>query len=220
MRTRKPATDVNPARVAQAVQAAHEAAVDSIDAVAKEPAAEPPRPGYDPKRGFPSAQPGGKAELGPAMRRIVETVFLRGDEMEAAAERLIGELRIGEGRGDHGTVIRRLDEAEDNARLAHQLLISAKLEQDRYNLENEANLGAMRAEARAHLEAEKVAEKRTKLITDADVLAKCATLFEDEWPRLQHEARKLELAVRHLDHQVANWASRCKSLQVMAGKLR
>jgi hypothetical protein len=52
------------------------------------------------------------------------------------------------------------------------------------------------------------------------VKATIAQHFPDEYTALQGDRGRLKLAVDHLEHQVSNWSSRCKSLQTIASKLR
>jgi outer membrane murein-binding lipoprotein Lpp len=172
-------------------------------------------------KGFPSAQSKNDSpEYSPAMRRLVERIFLAEDEIEAAAKRLESALVIGEKRSDYGTVMRALDEAEDNARLAHRLMVTAKMERDRYELSAEVVMAAMRSAAKDTLEKEKRDHENKKMITDADVLSRMASIYTDEWEQLGSDRRSLDLAVKHLEHQVDNWSSRCRSLQTIASKLR
>jgi hypothetical protein len=174
-----------------------------------------------PFRGFPSAQPQGDGpKLTPAMSRIVERTFLADDELEDADVRLTKALSIGERRGDYGTVMKALDEAEDHARLAMRLSLSAKLQRTRFELDAEVVAAAMRTEAVHALDEEKRTGGRTKQVTDADVVSKMASLFTDEWQSLADERRRLELTDRRLEHQVENWSSRCRSLQAIVNKLR
>jgi hypothetical protein len=174
---------------------------------------------------FPSANRSSDApDYSPALRRVVETIFLKEDEIEATARDLVVELRIGDARNDYGTVMRRLDEAEDNARKAHRLWVTARAERERYELDAQAIEGALRERAIALINSdrldEKVATGKSKTVTEADVKLKIASQFADEWTALEHERSRLKLAVEHFEHQVGNWASRCRSLQTIAGKLR
>jgi hypothetical protein len=174
---------------------------------------------------FPSAQRSSDSpEYSDALGRVVETIFLREDEIESAARELVAELKIGDSRNDYGTVMRRLDEAEDNARKAHRLWVTARAERDRYEMDAQVIEGALRDRAIALLNAdradEKVATGKSKTITEADVKLKIASQFHDEWSSLENDRSRLKLTVEHFEHQVGNWASRCRSLQTIASKLR
>jgi hypothetical protein len=174
---------------------------------------------------FPSAQPKDDVpQMAPWARRLVETAFLKSDEIEEAARRLRGEISLGERRTDYGSVIEALDRAEENTRLAFQLAITIKAERDLYEKSATVIEGEMREKAKYDLEASSELAKKSggkpKAITNDDVVAKMATLFRDEWEGLSGDRRKFELTVRFYDHQVEVWASRCRTLQTIATKLR
>lgn len=176
-------------------------------------------------RPFPSAQRAAdKPDYSPALRRVVDTVFLVEDEIEATAKRLVTELKIGDQRSDYGTVMKRLDEAEDNARAAHRLSVTARMELERFEINARVVESALREKALARLEHDRAASKaatgKAKDITETDVKATIAQHFPDEYTALQGDRGRLKLAVDHLEHQVSNWSSRCKSLQTIASKLR
>lgn len=163
---------------------------------------------------------GAGPKLGAPMQRLVEKTFLLEAEVDAAADRLTGDIVIGPGRADYGTVMSHLDRAEENARLAFRLMVTGKREREAFEADAEVQTSAMRNEAVRHLEEEKKDGSRTKQITDADVLSKMAALFGDEWKSLALARRSLDLTVKALEHQVDNWASRCRTLQTIASKLR
>lgn len=176
-------------------------------------------------RPFPSAQRASdKPDYSPALRRVVESIFLVEDEIEATAKRLVAELRIGDARSDYGTVMKRLDEAEDNARAAHRLSVTARAELERFETNARVIESALREKALERLEHDRAAAKaatgKSKDITETDVKATIAQHFADEWSALSSDRGRLKLAIDHLDHQVSNWSSRCKSLQTIASKLR
>jgi hypothetical protein len=156
--------------------------------------------------------------IAPGFARIVERIFIA--DPEAAYARLESDLRIGDERATYGALTKALDEAETNARTAHRLYISAKVERERWELDNEVAFGAMRAEATRSLQREKDTKARSKQITDADVASECAMLFPDEY-RAQALTRK---KVKAMEDSLANlsevWLIRCKSLQTMLGRQR
>jgi hypothetical protein len=185
----------------------------------KEPAA-----GRD-KVNWPSAQTEPeRSEAKPWVQRHVSRVFLKDDEADAISRRLSEEITLGDKRTDYGSVVRALDRAEENQRLAYSFLVTIKSERDRFDLGNEPIIAAMRQEALQHLENEKAGKVegvvRTKQITDADVTAKIAAVFRDEWQDIADESRRLELAVRHAEHNVSVWSDRSRSLNTLANKLR
>jgi hypothetical protein len=163
-------------------------------------------------------------KMSPWVRRLVESVFLKSDEVEASSERLRREMSLGDRRTDYGSVIAALDRAEENVRLAFELAITIKAERDAYEISVQVVEAGMRARAIEQLDRERADAKqaggKSKTITEADVSLKIAALYTDEWENLVFERRRMELAVRFHDHQVENWGSRCRSLQVLAQKLR
>lgn len=156
--------------------------------------------------------------LDPEFERIVTKIFV--DHPLEEYERLETALRIGEKRSDRGTVNKALDEAEANARTAHRLWMTAKVEHQRWELENQVLFGAMRAEATKTLQREKDQKLRNKQITDADVEATCALLFPDEYKHQEVKRRKVEAMVKSMENLCECWMSRCRSLQAMLGKQR
>ena len=149
---------------------------------------------------------------------VVESLWVT--NVQSTYDTLEAALTVGDQRTDYGSVMRSLDEAERYARIAHKLWISGKLEKKRWELDNDVVFGAMRSEANRSLQREKENGLRSKLITDADVESRCATMFCDEW-RAQEVARyKVHLMVDSLGNLAELWVSRCKSLQVILSKQR
>lgn len=168
---------------------------------------------------FETANAAKQRPLNPEIERIVETVFVEHPFEEY--KRLEKALELGpEKRSDHGSVNASLDAAERNARLAHRVMITAKAEQHRWELENAEIFAAMRLESTKVLQSEKDAGKRNKTITDADVDSMCARLFGDEWVYQQLKRRRVDLAVKNMDNLVDVWTSRCNSLRVIFQKQR
>lgn len=173
-----------------------------------------------PRAPYPFADSASRRQVrtDPHMSRIFETLF----EVDIWEDfkRLKSALRVGEKHRDYATLMKALDDAEDNARLAHSLFVNAKLITERFEADALLIEAGMRKEANGALQAEKAEGKRSKSITDADVVAQCATMYPDEWSRLQVERRQHKLTVSHLEHLVTCWTSRCRSLQTMVSKVR
>lgn len=173
-----------------------------------------------PKAPYPFAGAENKRQLraDPHMARIFETLF----EVDIWEDfkRLRSALKIGEKHRDYATLMKALDEAEDNSRAAHGLFINAKLIQEKFDLDASMIESAMRKEATSVLQDEKAAGRRSKAITDADVTAQCASMFADEWAKIQTDKRQHKLTVDDLEHLVSCWNSRCRSLQTMVAKVR
>jgi hypothetical protein len=135
-------------------------------------------------------------------------------------QKLEAALKVGDQRTDHGSVNKSLDEAESNCRLAHRLWSSAKLEYERWRLDNNQVFGAMWLEATVVLQKEKDAKLRNKQITDADVESMCSSLFPEQWRAQEIKRKKVELMVKSMENLTECWISRCRSLQAMLSKQR
>lgn len=167
---------------------------------------------------FASANQGEQYQLPVGYQRIVESIHVPDPEAEYA--RLERALTVGEQRTDYGSLNAALDRAEDNARAAHRLYLAAKLQRERYELEAEPVIGAMRDQATAKLEQEKVAGTRKKQITDADVRAYAATMFPDEWTAQQMALSQVQAMEKMLERLADLWLRRCSSLATMLSSLR
>ena len=165
-----------------------------------------------------SANRKGDAALEPEFGAIIERLVV--EHPLAEYERLEKALRVGEGRAEHGTVAKHLDDAEHNARRAHRLWQAAILERRRWEMDNDVVFSAMRSEATRSLQHEKEQGTRTKQITDADVEARIASLFPDEWRKQEVQRARVKSMVDSMQNLTELWASRCRSLQTIHGKQR
>lgn len=157
--------------------------------------------------------------LDAGLERIVERVFVDAD-LDAVYGRLEKSLRVGEKWEQAGALAKALDDAESNARLAHRLYLTAKIEHERWELENEVKFSSMRGEATRALQREKDEGKRSKQITDADVTSTCAQMFGDEWVAQETRRRRVDAAEKSLAHLSEIWMSRCNTLRVLVGRAR
>lgn len=168
---------------------------------------------------FENAHAGGKEHpLREDMNRIVETVFVV--DMHKTWRKVKKSLRIGENRSDHGTLQQALDNAEHLAHEAHRLFVTAKVERDRWEAENDVVFAAMYSQASHELQQDKASGARSKQITDADVRAKCAAMFPDQWKYQETKRAKVKATVDSLANLSEVAMSRCRTLQAMLGKLR
>lgn len=167
---------------------------------------------------YESANKAKLAPLRPDMAAIVETVFV--NDLNETWKKLKLALEVGVRRSDHGTLQKALDHAESNAFLAHRLYITADVEYKRWERENEVIFSAMRASATRALQAEKDSGIRSKQITDADIKSCIAELFHDEFQHQEHERDRVRGTADALKDLSEQWKSRCRTLQVMMGKLR
>lgn len=167
---------------------------------------------------FPSAN---KSKLKPVrddLNQIVQVVFI--SDMKKTWDRLREGLSVGDNRSEHGTLQKALDLAEKRAYDAHRLYITAKVEYQRWERENEVFFGALWSKANRDLQTEKDAGSRSKQITDADVKARIATMFPDEYQLQENKRSQVKATVDSLEDLAEEWKSRCRTLQVMMGKLR
>jgi len=167
---------------------------------------------------FESANAAREDKLRPDLAKIVETVFV--NDVHETWKKLREALSIGEKRSDHGTLQRALDNAERYAYDAHRLFVTAKVERERWERENDVIFGAMWSEATADLQREKDSGIRSKQITDADIRARTATLHPDEFQAQETHRAKIKATVDSLENLAEQWNSRCRTLQTMLGKLR
>jgi putative sterol carrier protein len=167
---------------------------------------------------WPSANRAEEKPIREDFARISEKVFIENPEPIYAD--LEKKLRVGEERSDRATLHRAVDDAEHMARLAHRLWITAKLEQQRYEMQNKIVFSAMRDEATRVLQREKDQKTRSKQITEDDVDMMCAQLFADEYEQQTIRRKKAELMVKSLENLAEMWNKRCSALESMLGKAR
>lgn len=157
-------------------------------------------------------------EVGGGFGKIVDKVFDLPNPHERFDE-LVAALSIDDALTP-GVLQAALNRAEDNARLAHQLYVCSKADHERFEIENERVVGAMREKATAELQVEKDAGARSKAITKDDVTARVATMFPDEWAEVNSRKVKAKGMLDHLQRIADIWTQRCRSLSAMlhAGK--
>jgi hypothetical protein len=159
--------------------------------------------------------------LGAGFDRVTERVFAACDP-ERDFGRIEEELSIGVAahRADYATIADALERSEDNARIAHRLLVGAKVAHDRFEADAEVIATSMREQAVARLQAEKGRGERSKAITDADVVSMMAALFPDEWRATEERRSKARRMTAHLERLADLWASRCRTLSALLGSMR
>lgn len=150
--------------------------------------------------------------------RLVETIWV--DDIHSTWKELEKALELGEKRSEHAHVIRALDKAGKRADRAYRLYLTAKLARDKWEAENESVWGGMWSKATASLQHEKDTGVRSKQITDADVKARVATLYPDEYRAQEERRRSVELTVRALERLADIYLSKMRNLDSHTGKLR
>jgi hypothetical protein len=167
---------------------------------------------------FPNANRAKVSILRPDLARVVETVFI--DNIFEEWKHLEAALQLGEKRAEHAHQIVAIDKAAARAYRAHRLYITARDVREAWELENEPIFSAMWSEATRDLQREKNSGARSKQITDADVKARCATMFPDEYRAQEDRRRKLELTVKSLERLAGLWEGRQGDLRSMVSKQR
>jgi hypothetical protein len=155
-----------------------------------------------------------RADLG----RIVETAWV--EDMHKVWEKLKANLRLGVKRRSYAHLSRALDDVRQIQFEASSLYATAMREQKRWQSENEVSHGAMWNKATMVLQAEKDAGMRSKSITNDDVTAMAAVLFEDEWVTQETKKSELELVVELIKNLTKAAAERGEDLRVLLGKHR
>lgn len=167
---------------------------------------------------FPNANAPKVSALRPDLEKVVETIWI--DDIHEEWKELEAALQLGEKRSEHAHAIKALDRAAHLAYRAHRLYLTARQAREAWEAENEPIFGAMWSEATRALQAEKDEGSRSKQITDADVRARVATLFPDEFQAQERKRRKAEFTVKSLERLAELWFGRARDLQAIVGKLR
>jgi hypothetical protein len=156
---------------------------------------------------------GRKDRLAPQFERLVTSVFDVSD-IDQEFEDLKRQMVLGEQRSDYATVLRALDEAEDNARRAHRLFVNAQLEEKRFRLEREIVEAAMHKGAVASMK-----ESGDKVTVEA-TQARMVELYAEEWREGEERKARVKGTVSHCEQLAFFFSSRCRSLQVILQSLR
>lgn len=150
--------------------------------------------------------------------KIQERVFDLPDPETEHAE-LEAELRLTDALTP-GNLSEALNNAEDNARRAHRLYVTALAAYEAFELEMTPVVEAMRETANKDLQGEKDRKERSKAITDADIKGRASVMFPDEWARVQRRRIEAEAMMSSLKMFAELWKQRCYSLSALvnAGK--
>lgn len=180
-----------------------------------DPGQAPPSPGKPP---LFATSAGASPGLSPDYARIVEALYV----VDAAKEYedLERHLEVGEERGDHGTLRKELDRAERNSRRAHSLMLGARLEKKKWELDAAPVAGKMREAARQQLEDEKREGDLKKAITVGMIEDRAIELFRDEWRHQELTREKMAGMLDSLEHLVRAWNNRCLTLRTLLETLR
>lgn len=167
---------------------------------------------------FEVAQAAKMSPLRPDVARVMETIFV--SDVAKDYKPLEEELHLGDDHSDRGSLIRRLARAPVHYRKAHKLLITAKREREAWEKRNAVIFGAMWQAANKELQDEKDQKIRNKQITDADVSAKAAVIFGDEWTVQEIARYEAKLMIDSLENLVETWGIEARALEAMLSKSR
>lgn len=163
--------------------------------------------------------------LGGGFDRIVSRVYAIDTDKEY--DELVAGLQstMQPSRSDYGTIVDALDVAEDCARRAMMLFVNAKVTDKAFELDSLAITGAMRKDAVAALNAEKVGDdgkpiKGMKAITNDDVTAYISSQWADQWRRIELDREKSKRMCEYLERLAELWKQRARDLGIMASNAR
>tara|TARA_Y100000034_G_scaffold121344_1_gene165431 strand:+ start:206 stop:811 length:606 start_codon:yes stop_codon:yes gene_type:complete len=151
--------------------------------------------------------------MGGGFDKIVEHVFEL-DDPEQVFGQLVEKLKIHDALTP-GALQMALNQAEDTARLAHQLFVGTKVDFARFEIDCAEVYAALRDGATAELQAEKDAGERSKAITKDDVTGRVATMYPDEYREISERKAKAEATLEHMKRLAELWQSRCYSVSNM-----
>jgi hypothetical protein len=172
----------------------------------------------------------------PDFNRLVETV-LKELDLESEYAELEALLEIGDNRRDFATLMEEVDKADRRALRANALWANAVIVYEGLKLDQREVDAHLWSDAKKALEEEEQDEdpeeptadgkkpvKRRKAakktLTNADVDAKIAELYPDEWRGGKMRLKRAELAVERTEAFSKRWAERVKSLNTMLASCR
>jgi hypothetical protein len=149
----------------------------------------------------------------PDFNRLIETV-LKEINLDHEYDELESLLEVGDNRRDYATVYEALDKAERRALRAHGLWANARLEYERLKLDQKEVDSDLWKQAMTQLEKD---GSKTRI---ADVDAKIAEMFPDEWRGGKMRLKKAELAVERCEKFSELWSQKVRSLNSMLTSVR
>lgn len=171
---------------------------------------------------MPQSQPVMVSESKPnsSYDAIIETIFRI--DPEAIHTRLMGDskLPVDAHSADYGVLADALDRCMDNSRDAFLLYINAKVALTKLESDLEVQSSDMRRQATQILDAQKQSGARTKQVTDADVVAKMAALFPDEFRLYEEKKTKMKAAVAYFENLAALSKERAKDVRALVEVIR
>lgn len=153
-------------------------------------------------------------EMQHGFQTIVDDLFAGGYDAQAEYEAVRQRLTITDALTPQ-RLQQAANEQEDLADRAFRLYVVAKVEVKQYERELEPAAAAFRAKAHDALEDQKANKLRTKQITDADVVAKIAQDYPDEWTDIQVRRERAKALVEQLQNLAMLAGNRCNTLRAM-----
>jgi hypothetical protein len=157
-------------------------------------------------------------EMGNGLQRVVTHLFdFQGDPMETY-ERVRESLRLGTraSQASYGQLVDALDQAEEMAATAMELLINAKVTHDAFEIDSKIVKSALWDQATQALEQDKKSGVRTKQIVIADIESWIAVHHPDEWRALEVKIGQARRMVAMLEDLAERTRQRAGHLRVMA----
>ena len=156
---------------------------------------------------FPSANAAHEVPFHEGFTRILESVFVK--DVEDTFQRIRGFI-------DRKGARTRLDVDEANSllRLAHDLLMTAKRERYRWELDNRVVFAKCYEEAVLDLQREKDAKTRAKQVTDEDVMNRFALMYPDEYVHQERKKQETKLLVYSMENLVEVMQQLARNLQL------
>lgn len=152
--------------------------------------------------------------LDPAYARIVTRMVPTDPDGDyAELERKLRLRETAPHRAESSAIVDALDEAQDCAWRAHRLHLGARIAYEAFEVDAKVRVSALRDGATLALQDEKTRGVRSKQITDADVEAKMAELYPDEWGALTMDRLRARKAVDKLEEFAKLWSTRAQTLQ-------
>lgn len=161
----------------------------------------------------PSVTNGEMPDLPEKYLKITEQIYDIDDPAALMGE-LIAALKIDEALTP-GNLTAALNIAEDNARRAHQLYVCVKADHDHYEVECSVVTDALRSAALEELQDEKDKGQRKKAITEADISARIAVMYPDEFRDLRARKIRAEGTMEHVKRVAELHRKRCESITGM-----
>jgi hypothetical protein len=98
--------------------------------------------------------------------------------------------------------------------------MTAKQERLRWELDNKVVAAAMYERAAIDLQREKASGERSKQITDADIQARCALLYPDEYRHQELRQGSVKRAEESMGNLVELLNSKCRNMATIISKQR